>query len=58
MELWVGCVAGALDENDYLARLRAAGFENPTIETTRKYDAFPNVPGEIYSGFIRATKPA
>lgn len=35
--LWVGCIAGALEENDYLARLRAAGFENPTIEPTRVY---------------------
>src|SRR5437763_741712 len=26
MELWVGCIAGALEEQDYAARLRAAGF--------------------------------
>ncbi|MEQ1731794.1 MAG: arsenite methyltransferase, partial [Vicinamibacterales bacterium] len=27
MELWVGCIAGALEEGDYTTRLRAAGFE-------------------------------
>jgi arsenite methyltransferase len=37
MELWVGCVAGALEEQDFLAWLREAGFENPTIEPTRVY---------------------
>jgi arsenite methyltransferase len=35
--LWVGCIAGALEETDYLAKLRAAGFENPKIEPTRIY---------------------
>ncbi len=37
--LWVGCVAGALDENDYRAKLAAAGFENVDIEPTRIYRA-------------------
>jgi arsenite methyltransferase len=35
--LWVGCVAGALDENEYRAKLRAAGFGEITIEPTRVY---------------------
>jgi arsenite methyltransferase len=35
--LWVGCVAGALDENEYRAKLTAAGFEQITIEPTRIY---------------------
>jgi SAM-dependent methyltransferase len=35
--LWVGCVAGALDENDYRAKLMAAGFGQITIEPTRVY---------------------
>jgi hypothetical protein len=35
--LWAGCVAGALDENDYRAKLAAAGFEQITIEPTRTY---------------------
>jgi arsenite methyltransferase len=37
MLLWVGCVAGALDEHDYQARLAAAGFEAIGIEPTRVY---------------------
>jgi SAM-dependent methyltransferase len=35
--LWVGCVAGALDENEYLEKLAAAGFEQISIEPTRVY---------------------
>ncbi len=35
--LWAGCVAGALDENDYRKKLAAAGFEQITIEPTRVY---------------------
>lgn len=37
MLLWVGCVAGALDENDYRSKLGAAGFGSITIEPTRIY---------------------
>lgn len=37
MLLWVGCVAGALEENDYRAKLAAAGFEQITMEPTRIY---------------------
>ncbi len=37
VELWVGCVAGALSDEDYLAKLSAAGFENAAIEVTRVY---------------------
>src|SRR3989454_8191752 len=35
--LWVGCIAGALEENDYRAKLTAAGFENVDMEPTRVY---------------------
>jgi arsenite methyltransferase len=35
--LWAGCVAGALEENNYRAKLAAAGFEQITIEPTRTY---------------------
>jgi SAM-dependent methyltransferase len=35
--LWVGCVAGALEENDYRAKLASAGFEKIEIEATRIY---------------------
>jgi SAM-dependent methyltransferase len=39
MELWVGCVAGALEEHEYLDTLEAAGFEQVAIEPTRIYRA-------------------
>ena len=35
--LWVGCVAGALEENEYRDKLVAAGFEQVEIEPTRIY---------------------
>jgi arsenite methyltransferase len=38
MELWVGCVAGALTESEYVQRLQEAGFEEIGIEPTRVYD--------------------
>lgn len=39
MDLWIGCVAGALRDTDYLAKLQAAGFEDAAIEVTRVYTA-------------------
>ncbi len=36
---WVGCIAGALEENDYRSKLTAAGFEQVDIEPTRIYRA-------------------
>jgi arsenite methyltransferase len=35
--LWVGCVAGALEENEYRGKLSAAGFEQIDLEPTRVY---------------------
>ena len=35
--LWVGCVAGALQESEYRSKLAAAGFENISVEPTRIY---------------------
>jgi arsenite methyltransferase len=73
MALWTGCVAGALEENEFLSLLRDAGFVDPSIEPTRIYtrdDAAAllagtgldasladGVEGKIMSGFVRATKP-
>jgi len=37
MELWVGCIAGALSEDAYRAKLAAAGFEGIDLEVTRVY---------------------
>ncbi len=39
IELWIGCVAGALEEDDYRAKLAKAGFEDIEIEPTRVYRA-------------------
>ncbi len=39
MELWVGCVAGALEEQEFLGLLREVGFEHASIEPTRVYKA-------------------
>jgi arsenite methyltransferase len=38
MLLWVGCIAGALDEQEYLAKLAGAGFAHATLEPTRIYN--------------------
>ena len=73
MPLWTGCVAGALEEREFIALLSEAGFENASIEPTRVYtrdDAAAllegagldvsladAVEGKIMSGFVRATKP-
>jgi SAM-dependent methyltransferase len=73
MELWVGCIAGALRDSDYLAKLKAAGFAGMTLEPWRicsPADAAPylahagltpdsvrEAEGKFASAFIRATKP-
>jgi arsenite methyltransferase len=38
MLLWVGCIAGALDETDYRGKLTAAGFTAVDVEPTRIYN--------------------
>jgi SAM-dependent methyltransferase len=38
MLLWVGCIAGALEDYQYVAKLARAGFDNLDIEPTRVYD--------------------
>jgi arsenite methyltransferase len=38
MELWVGCIAGALEEMEYVHKLAKAGFDGIDIEPTRIYD--------------------
>jgi len=37
MELWVGCIAGALEDREYQAKLLAAGFQDVSIEAWRVY---------------------
>ena len=38
MLLWVGCIAGALKDSDYIAKLAKAGFDDIDIEPTRVYN--------------------
>src|SRR5690349_21487783 len=50
MLLWVGCIAGALRDDDYIAKLKQAGFDSVEIEPTRVYNiedarAFLNTEG-------------
>jgi arsenite methyltransferase len=68
IEAWSGCVSGALEEHDYLGKLRRAGFADAAIEVTRTYDDVDEFCGvditdvpdgiRVVSGFVRATKPA
>lgn len=73
LELWAGCVAGALEHDEYLRLLGEAGFVDATIESTRVYTADDVRPlagqlaisdtdvaaldGAFFSGFVRASKP-
>jgi len=52
MEMWTGCIAGALEEADYRSKLENAGFTGISLETTREYG------NGFSSSFIRAAKPA
>lgn len=74
MELWVGCVAGALEEQEFLTLLAEVGFESPSVEPTRVYrsedaaaflaaaglDAagVEAIDGKFMAAFVRADKPA
>jgi arsenite methyltransferase len=72
MELWAGCVAGALTETTYRRLLAEAGFDGVDVEVTRVYDAteacgsltpaqttaFEASGGRLISAFVRATRPA
>jgi len=73
LELWAGCVAGALSESDYKLKLESAGFQEIEIEPTRIYTAADAqailaghedleeianaADGKFMSAFIRARKP-
>ena len=74
MELWIGCVAGALEESEFRALLEEVGFTDVDIEPTRVYEAadaaaflesagidasvVPLVEGRFMAAFVRARKPA
>ena len=51
VELWVGCVAGALEESEYRQKLACAGFESIDLEPTRVYRAADAVALLTGSGF-------
>jgi len=52
MELWSGCIAGALRDSEYEGKLKAAGFTEISVEPTRIYQE-----GLFMSAFVRARKP-
>ncbi len=56
MELWVGCVAGSLEEAEFKALLAASGFEDISIEPTRVYE-FADARARVMGAFVRARKP-
>jgi SAM-dependent methyltransferase len=71
MELWMGCVAGALHQDEYASLLGAAGFEDIELEPTRIYSAADaeafggdaglssqELDGAFMSAFVRARRPA
>ncbi|HVS00277.1 MAG TPA: arsenite methyltransferase [Thermoanaerobaculia bacterium] len=73
VELWIGCVAGALQETEYRSLLAEVGFEAVDVEPTRIYRAedavsflqeagidpagVEEVDGKVMSAFVRARKP-
>ena len=59
-EAYVGCVAGALEVDEYRRLLTEAGFEDVEIQPTRVYDFGDSGKdtGEVMSAFVRATKPS
>jgi len=57
VELWIGCIAGALEEKEYVAKLGSAGFVDVDLDVWRVYD-LKEAEGRFASAFIRAQKPA
>ncbi len=51
MEMWSGCVSGALEKSEYESLLAAAGFDDVSVEVTRVHSP------EVASAFVRARKP-
>lgn len=56
LELWAGCIAGALEESEYRAKLEKAGFTQIDIEATRTH-RIPGLTGKFISAFVRAVEP-
>jgi hypothetical protein len=74
MELWVGCIAGALEDAEYVSKLTAAGFDHVGVDVWRVYNPadarkflanagveesrIGEAEGKFASAFIRAQKPS
>jgi SAM-dependent methyltransferase len=71
MEAWVGCLAGALEIDEYERLLAAAGFADVSVTLTKRYTAveagldpatlpagWEEGDGKLASAYVRATKPA
>lgn len=58
MELFVGCIAGALERADYVRRLEAAGFTDVSVQPTRRYTFSDATAGGLQSEAIRLMTPA
>jgi arsenite methyltransferase len=56
VELWAGCVAGALDKEEYVRIVHEAGFVNITIVAEKEYDLDRNLPFGLVSITLGATK--
>lgn len=63
MDAWAGCITGSLEKDEYLAKLRAAGFADASVTITRRYDGTIIDAGVVWpdgvslaSAFIQATK--
>jgi len=72
VEAWIGCLAGALEEDEYRSQLEAAGFVDVEIQPTRVYTAedarefldgagldaetLQSADGQVISAFVRACK--
>ncbi len=58
MELWTGCIAGALHETDYREKLIDVGFEQVKIDPSSIYSGESGVADAYMSASIRAQKPS
>ncbi|MFH1381967.1 MAG: arsenite methyltransferase [Chloroflexota bacterium] len=74
LEQWAGCIAGALPEDEYLAKIRAAGFTRVTVQRSplpfysendapkelnpKEVKTYLDLRGKIVSARVRAVKPA
>lgn len=56
LELWAGCVAGALDKDEYIGIIREAGFTNITIEEERPHKLDGAIPFGLLSITVAGTK--